>query len=230
MPFEVLAATIFGRESQLYHLFKEELSLSYEKYCRFLSTFFTASQWSTNPTLMYGSTRFNTKGLMGKDEYVDLLKQMDKINDDDESFWMKAEKVYNSTVKKIFLSKRGHLDLVVAFDDDKLHFNFSASSNCFGLKRCRHTKDNRMGFTIHTAGSSALGILYCVMCERENETQTQTYGRMMKQMFGHRSGDGDPDLRGVTFCSRIFLVLEVRVVYGKIAKFQNGTDCESQTF
>ena len=38
--FNTLATRIFGPRSKLCHLLMEELSLSYEKYCRFLATFY----------------------------------------------------------------------------------------------------------------------------------------------------------------------------------------------
>ena len=40
--FDTLATNIFGPRSKLFQLLREELSLSYEKYCRFLATFFAA--------------------------------------------------------------------------------------------------------------------------------------------------------------------------------------------
>ena len=109
---------------------------------------------------------------------------------------MELEHLYNSFAKKNFLSKRNNEDLNIALDDDKHHFNYSKCSDCHGLKKCRHIKDNRFGHTVHTAGLSGTGLPLCACFEREDETQTQVYERMCKILFGSRTGNGNPNLQG----------------------------------
>jgi hypothetical protein len=136
----------------------------------------------------------------------------------DESLWIQLEDIFNSLAKKHFLSKRNGEELYIALDDDKHHFNYSKNSDTYGLKRCRHIKDNRFGHTAHTAGLSATGLPLCVMFEREDEAQSQVYERMCKKMFGGRTGNGNPNLQGmfvfvcVLFVLYLFIFLILRCI------------------
>ena len=47
---DTLIDYLFGENSQLYHLLSEELHLSYEDYCRFMATFYTASEFKVPAT------------------------------------------------------------------------------------------------------------------------------------------------------------------------------------
>ena len=115
----------------------------------------------------------------------------------DDSFLIELEDLYNTFTKKNFLSKRNNEILHLALDDDKQHFAYSKYSGTYGLKRCRHIKDNRFGHTVHTCGLSGIGLPLCACYEREEETQTQCYKRMTKRMFGSQTGNGNPNLQGM---------------------------------
>jgi hypothetical protein len=195
--FDKLATRIFGPRSKLFQLLEEELLLSYEKYCRFLATFFAASSRSSPASRLLEDSRFDSTGMMEKGEYHQLLKKIEGMRSGDESLWMQIEDIFNSLAKKRFLSKRDEEELYVALDDDKHHFNYSKHADTYGLKRSRHIKDNRFGHTAHTAGLSATGMPLCVMFEREDEAQSQVYERMCKKMFGGRTGNGNPNLQGM---------------------------------
>ncbi|OEU05679.1 hypothetical protein FRACYDRAFT_258686 [Fragilariopsis cylindrus CCMP1102] len=193
--FDTLATRIFGPKSKLYHLLDDELSLSYEKYCRFLATFFAASCRSTPASRLLDDHLFNSTGMMERGEYHRLIKLIEEHRSGDESLWMQIEEIFNSLSKKHFLSKRGEEELYIALDDDKHHFNYSKHADTYGLLRARHIKTNRMGHIAHTAGLSATGMPLCVMFQREEETQSQVYERMCKKMFGGQTGNGNPSLQ-----------------------------------
>jgi hypothetical protein len=197
--FDKLTTRIFGPKSKLFQLLEEELSLTYETYCRFLATFFAASSRSLPASRLLQDIRFNSTGMMEKGEYHQLLKQIEVKKSGDESLWIQLEDIFNSLAKKHFLSERDDEELYIALDDDKHHFNYSKNADTYGLKRCRHIKDNRFGHTAHTAGLSATGLPLCVMFEREDEAQSQVYERMCKKMFGGRTGNGNPNLQGKGF-------------------------------
>jgi hypothetical protein len=78
------------------------------------------------------------------------------------------------------------------------------STDTYGLKRCRHIKDNRFGHTAHTAGLSATCFPLCVIFERVDEAQSQVYERMCEKMFGGRTCNGNPNLQGMCF---VYLIL-----------------------
>ncbi|OEU22028.1 hypothetical protein FRACYDRAFT_232182 [Fragilariopsis cylindrus CCMP1102] len=199
--FGTLATRIFGSKSKLFQLLESELSLSYEKYCRFLATFFAASSRSSPAARLLEDDRFDSTGMMERGEYHRVIKQIEEHRSGDESLWMQIEELFNSLAKKHFLSERGDEELYIALDDDKHHFNYSKHADTYGLQRARHIKTNRMGHIAHTAGLSATGMPLCVMFQREEETQSQVYERMCKRMFGGRTGNGNPSLQGITFGS-----------------------------
>jgi hypothetical protein len=154
--FDKLATRIFGPKSKLFQLLEEELSLSYEKYCRFLATFFAASSRSIPASRLLKDNKFDSTGMIAKDEYHKLIKKIEEHRSGDESLWMQLEDISNSLAEKHFLSKRDEEELYVALDDDKHHFNYLKHADTYGLKRCRHIKDNRFGHTAHTAGLTSL--------------------------------------------------------------------------
>ena len=205
--FDDLASKIFGPNSKLFHLLKEELgdtTMTYEVFCRFLATFYTGSMVSQPVPMLYDVNLFDTNGLMNsKEEYIRIYRQMETLGagEDDDTLWMKVEDCFNNLMKKTFLSRRGNNDLSVALDDDKHHFNYSKNSDTYGLKRCRHVKDNRLGHTCHTAGLSGSGLPLCAMFQREGESTTDKYQVMMKKMFGSRSGNASPNLQGISLHS-----------------------------
>ena len=68
--------------------------------------------------------------------------------------------------------------LLVALDDDKCHFSYSFKSNNYGLKQCRHVKENSLGFTAHTAALPAFGFPLSIMweCEKAPPPRRSYYG------------------------------------------------------
>jgi hypothetical protein len=58
--FNTLATRMFGPKSKLFQLLEEELSLSYEIFCRFLATFFAASSRSTPASRLLQDKKFDS--------------------------------------------------------------------------------------------------------------------------------------------------------------------------
>ena len=202
--FDSLCENLFGKQSELFHLFQTELNIDYESFCRFLATFYTASMLNVTAPRLYELDRFDTTGLMKtKGDFLKILRRMETVDEGNQgdTLWMKLEYVFNSQMRRIFLSKRGNEELTIALDDDKVHFNYGKNSKTYGLKRHRHIKDNRFGHTLHTAGFSGSGAILQAVFEREGESSTDCYDKSLKELFGSRTGNGAPDLRGTTWCS-----------------------------
>ena len=53
----------------------------------------------------------------------------------------------------------------------------------------------------HTAGLSGSGIILCASFQRELESQSSKYEKMMRVMFGSRTGEASPNLQGITLYS-----------------------------
>jgi hypothetical protein len=103
--FDKLATSIFGPKSKLFQLLEEDLSLTYEEYCRFLATFFAASSRSSSASRLLEDNRFDYTGMMEKGEYYKLIKQIEEYRSGDESLWMQLEDIFNSLAKKTFFQK-----------------------------------------------------------------------------------------------------------------------------
>ena len=85
-----------------------------------------------------------------------------------------------------------------SLDDDKQKYNYSKNANTFGLLRTRHIQKNRFGVNLHTAATAATCIVVCVMYQRQTESLVQIYERMLRFMFGDRTGYGPLNLQGIT--------------------------------
>ena len=201
--FEELASIIFGPRSKLFHLMQEDLDMDYKEYCQFLATFFTAAMVSVPAPMLFDTDLFDTTGLVqGKSDFLRIYRKIDSVGaGKDDTFWMAMEDCFNNLMKKMFLSERGDENLMVALDDDKHHFNYSKNADTYGLARCRHIKDNRFGHVCHTAGLSATGLPLCASFQREQESSSEKYEKMMKCMFGSRTGEAAPNLQGITLFS-----------------------------
>ena len=204
--FDKLAERIYGKRSKLYHkLLEEKVVTSYAMFCRFLATFHAACRRGMSVTQLLQDADFKTKGLLPLKEFNYIMTIVQSIgvenNGNIKPVWMNVEEAYNDEVKDTFLKHRGTSHLSLALDDDKEKFNYSKNASTWGLQRCRHIQANRFGFTLHTCAVTAIGIVVCVMFQRESETQTQIYRRMIMFMFGDRCGGGNPNLHRMTFCS-----------------------------
>jgi hypothetical protein len=166
--------------------------------------FFFASEFRCPATRLYENTRINTTGFLDRPKFVKIIRLLascGRQGNRSTALWMDVEAAFNSLAHEMFINPSNRVDLLVALDDDKCHCSCSAKSDDHGLKRCRHAKDNRLGFTAHAAALPSSGFPLSITWEREKDTSTTTLLRMVKKMFGKRSGDGQPDLNNVTFAS-----------------------------
>ena len=217
--FDSLADKIFGKKSRLFHLMVEELNLSYPEYCRFLATLFSGCSFSQSTSRLLYHRRFIKKGLTEPTNMLKIFRRIDSLSIGGETIWMKVESAFNSEIKDSFLSARRQEEkLTTALDDDKQPFNYSKNTLTYGLQRCRHIQKNRFGFTAHTCGLSATGIILCVMFQREGESQTQIYERMIKFMFGDQTGNGDPNLHGTCTTTTVACV---RIIINSFHSYNN---------
>ena len=202
--FDLLSDSVFGRTSKLAVLLMRELDISFPDYCRFLAMFFLASEFRCPATRLYDNNRVITSDFLDRSKFIRIIRLLascGKQGNRSTALWMEVEAAFNSLAHELFINPSDLVDLLVALDDDKCHYSYSSNSDNYGLKRCRHVKDNRLGFTAHTAALPASGFPLSIMWEREKDTSTTTFVRMVKKMFGQRSGDGEPDLHNITFAS-----------------------------
>jgi hypothetical protein len=83
---------------------------------------------------------------------------------------MELERVYNEDMQQLFMPAKADANefvFVIALDDDKVHYNFGRNSDTSGLKKQRHVKVNRTGFTLHTCVHAASCLTIRVEWNRE---------------------------------------------------------------
>ena len=109
--------------------------------------------------------------------------------------WEAMECVVNNFLMSISITGRNG-KISVALDDDKLWLGLknSARMDLFGLKYCKHVKDNRTGLILHTAVTSTTNIPLGVAFERSNDTTASCFQRLLDGMFGQ---GGTTNLRNV---------------------------------
>ena len=191
-----------GQQSRLFQVVGE-LGLSFKDHCRLLYTIYTAASEGIPPIQMFESDNWSSEIMVSHKDFMSIMKMIakEKGNNECDGFWMKAEDSLNSYLKEAFISKRNDENLIIALDDDKMHCGTTDATKTFGFRRVRHIKANRFGHTMHTAGFSATGSPICAMFEREQETTTNVYERIIRKLFGSRTGNANPNLFGVSFCS-----------------------------
>ena len=194
---------LFGTHSTLYRLFHDNLGIDKPTYLQFLQTFFLSCKNNRGVSAIHAMFDIDKKYYMSVDEYNGLWKKIDNLRSTNSSiaFWQALEDAINNNIKRIvFQNSSESVPHLVAIDDDKVHFAWTLSSNADGLKRCHHAKDNRRGFTVHTAAFPASQIPIGAYFQRDGESVQTTYLRMLKKMFGNGS-DVLPDLRNITLAS-----------------------------
>ena len=79
---------------------------------------------------------------MDKQELMGILHMIatEKAGSGD-TIWMQVEEAFN-LIAKGKLSERGGANVIVAPDDDKLHYLFSKTSDMYGLKQVCHIQTN----------------------------------------------------------------------------------------
>lgn len=197
---------LFGSKSVLCETFCRHIPVMTKlTYLQVMATFLTSccSQMSL-PIIQY-SKMMKSSNLLSKEEYNKFWREVGEIGGTNcqEPFWMTVEAATNSVLKKLFLAGERdsrRTDYLVGLDDDKVHFNYAQTTKTQGLKKVHHVKDNRRGFTLHTAAFSAMCVPVCILFQREVESVQDTYLRILKSLFGER-GENMPDLRGVTLAS-----------------------------
>ena len=197
---------LFGPNGALCDTFCRELTgLEKKDYLRFLITYFTSCQNQMSLPLLHFSKVVNSEMLMEVDVYNLLWARIGALSGTrrKQAFWMSLEETTNSNLKCLFMSADDSVGdtYLIGLDDDKVHFNYRHSTDMNGLKNAVHVKDNRRGFTLHTAALSATCVPLSVMFQREQESVQATYMRILKYLFGNERGEAAPDLRGVTLAS-----------------------------
>ena len=194
--------TLFGTSSQLYEVFHRYLKISTVDYLQFLSTYFISCKNQQSAANLHASAEINSDMLMPLSAYTGYWTAIRDIesNRRQREFWDLVEEAVNQQLRLLFISPKKTFPYLLGFDDDKLHFEYSAKSNMQGLSRQHHQKDARKGLTLHTCAYSATCVPLTVSFQRMGESVQDTYYRTMQEIFGAGTS-GLPNLRGVVLAS-----------------------------
>jgi hypothetical protein len=147
---------------------------------------------------------------MPKLEYNRLWKKIANLprQPTGESFWQEVESTLNNVYAQLFMGAlhTGQTEdvlkqYIIGLDDDKIHYNYQRNvTNSDGLKLEHHAKDNRDGYTAHSAVKSESGAPICIHFQRSGEKIIDVYKDMMRKLFGRHQGQA-VDLRNVIAAS-----------------------------
>ena len=185
---------LFGSKSKLKALFCEELDISFETYLGFLLSFFKSCRYKMSVKNLH-DTDDQIANLMPNDQYNRVWRAIARAprHAHGESFWQQVKSALNKAYKELFTESTTatddqHFRYIIGLDDDKLHYNWSKETDSDFLKKDHHAKDNRQGFTLHTAAFSATAAPLHVSAQRSGETVRLTTERMLDEIFGKHTG------------------------------------------
>ena len=196
---------LFGPNSILCETFCRHLTgLTKQDYLRFLITYFSSCQSQMSLGIMYYSRAIDTSDFMEHETYNLLWARISALTGSrrQNAFWIILEETANKLFKSLFMDddENNFPSYLLGIDDDKLHYNYGKNSALNGLKPTHHVKDNKKGFTLHTAAFSATCVPVTVCFQRDQESVQDTYIRIIKILFGS-GAEAPPNLRGVTLAS-----------------------------
>ena len=196
---------LFGTDSSLCETFCRHLAgLTKIDYLRFLITYFTSCQNQTSLPMMKFSNVIDTTDFLEVGSYNLLWARISALSGSrrQNPFWMTLEEVVNKNLKNLFMSGSDEdVPYLLGIDDDKVHYNHKQNTTMDNLKPTHHVKDNKRGFTLHTAAFSAMCVPVAVMYQRDLESVQDTYLRILKFLFGSGGSETAPNLSGVTLAS-----------------------------
>jgi hypothetical protein len=142
-----------------------KLGLDQSSYLEFLSTFYKSCRYKMPVPALQGS--IDNLVLMPTKAYNGIWRKIANLhrNARGESFWQELEFVLNSKLMELFLgqnddpetdSLREDMLWLLGLDDDKLHFNYSGSTDSDGLKSTMQKTTDMASLPIHVASRPLL--------------------------------------------------------------------------
>lgn len=201
----------FGPRSDFATSFCIELQLkNYDTFIKFLGNMCLQMSYGESASgLTHKFSELKGSVLMPQHEYMEIWEQIanhGKFGAKDLSsssrrstcLWEVCETAANTFLRKIVVADRDG-DLSVALDDDKVWVESSGENGTddFGIRRVRHTQDNRKGVISHTAVSSLTTILLGFLFEKKGATAFDCFKSLFGTIFPSTSGVGLPNLAGV---------------------------------
>ena len=156
--------TLFGTSSLLCNCFCRYLGMTKSEYLHFLFSFTLSCKNQQSVPTMESSREFKDNVIMDPSKYVKYWTSIKEKKGDsrNQAFWRIVEDAVNQQLKTLFMSADTDFPYLLGYDDDKLHFDYSGTSDMQGLSPQHHVKDNRKGLTLHTCAYSATGIPVCI--------------------------------------------------------------------
>ena len=176
---------LFGTKSIFCETLRRHLpGLSELDYLRFLTTYFSSCQSQMSLPLKNYSKAINCTNFLEQQNYNLIWAQILALGGSQYSnpLWIMIEDTTNKTLKSLFMGGNDNekLSYILDIDDNKLHFNYGHNSDMNNLKSTHHIRDNRKGFTLHTAAFSATCVLVAIMYQRDEKSVQDMYLQILK--------------------------------------------------
>jgi hypothetical protein len=199
---------LFGATSKLADIFLRNIDgLSKQDYLSFMLTYFMSCKYGHAVATLHNAPdeEFNSGALMPTAQYNGIWRKIAKLRatNREEAFWQELETTMNFLCRKLFMASKEDFPLFhyrIGLDDDKPHYAWTKHSDATAIKKVHHAKDNRRGFTVHTAAYSATDVPVGVVFQREKESVQDSFLRIVGDLFGKSTGNAT-DLHGATFAS-----------------------------
>ena len=202
---------LFGERSELCHAFKK-LDMRNEDYYQFLATFFFSTRFSMNYEHLYNDPRMTASDFMSPKDFNGVLCKIEQHGSNTtfgKRFWELLENAFNECMKTNFFFdmvswtdvNEGNFNWFLTGDDDKVLFAFGSKRNApiskdSKLKRARHVRDNRTGFTQHVLAQCACDLPIQSRFERIDDNGYHAMAGMMKKLFDFDHENQMPNLAG----------------------------------
>jgi hypothetical protein len=163
---------LFGATSKLADIFLRNIDgLSKQDYLSFMLTYFMSCKYGHAVATLHNAPdeEFNSGALMPTAQYNGIWRKIAKLRatNREEAFWQELETTMNFLCRKLFMASKEDFPLFhyrIGLDDDKPHYAWTKHSDATAIKKVHHAKDNRRGFTVHTAAYSATDVPVGVHC------------------------------------------------------------------
>jgi hypothetical protein len=207
-----LSDLLFGPESKIFGVFKDNLQWSIEDFKSFIKTFVVLSTYKLSVTNMYCAQSYiETISLLAREAYITCWRDISLCSLESnhharshiagQTFWAAIENALNTDLRtKIlpsFLADANIESFRTIFDDDKMHFNLGKGRTSASLKMSRHIRDNRIGPVCHEAVLSASGLLVGCAFEKGGDTTKSCTTRILKEQMVPMQGGDSSSLRNL---------------------------------
>jgi len=198
--------SVYGRNSRLFAKFKLFGIDSFYEFNKFMATFFFECRYGRTYQRLYDDPRVNTSDLLEPKVYLQMWRKIDdyhKFASYSPRAWKEFEGAFNEAMAMFIpQTEEDMFRLQFTYDDDKHHYKPTIRSEDRPhdenqtLKVLRHARDNAEGPCADAMVYSGSALPIHIHYRRKGETETTSFKKAVRNMFGFEEGITPPNLHG----------------------------------